>query len=85
MRSLILAIIISPVILLYSTTASSTPKSTSRAKFYDFSEMLIDGEVKKPTGLYTDVRRQVRFERLLKLKKSFLKALLSTGKDRVFK
>lgn len=56
-----------------------------RSKFYDFSEMLIDGEIKKPTALYTDARSKVQFDRLLKLKKSFLEALKQTGRDEVFK
>ena len=42
-----------------------------KSKFYDFSDQLIDGQVKKPTALYTDARQRVRFERLLKLKKEF--------------
>jgi hypothetical protein len=56
-----------------------------KSKFYDFSEMLIDGEIKKPTALYTDARSKVQFDRLLKLKKSFLEALKSTGREEVFK
>ncbi len=60
---------------------SKSPKS----KFYDFSEQLIDGQIKKPTALYTDARQKVKFDRLLRLKKSFLKALFSTAKEKVFK
>jgi hypothetical protein len=56
-----------------------------KSKFYDFSEMLIDGEIKKPTALYTDARKKVRFDRLLKLKKSFLEALKASGREEVFK
>ena len=56
-----------------------------RSKFYDFSEQLIDGEIKKPTSLYTDARKSVKFDRLLRLKKSFLPKLFDTAKDRVFK
>ena len=56
-----------------------------KAKFYDFGEMLIDGEIKKPTALYTDARQKVRFDRLLSLKKSFLPALIESSKDKVFK
>ena len=56
-----------------------------KAKFYDFSDQLIDGEIKKPATLYTDARTQVKFDRLLKLKKSFIKSLLLTAKERVFK
>ena len=56
-----------------------------RAKFYDFNEQLIDGEIKKPTTLYTDVRDKVKFNRLLRLKKSFLPELFDTAKESVFK
>ena len=60
-------------------------KSPVKAKFYDFNEQLIDGEIKKPTTLYTDARQQVQFDRLLSLKKSFLPKLFATSKERVFK
>ena len=56
-----------------------------RSKFYDFNDQLIDGQINKPTTLYTDAREQVKFERLLKLKKSFLNELFDTAKERVFK
>jgi hypothetical protein len=59
--------------------------ATPKAKFYDFSEQLIDGEIKKPTTLYTDSHRITKFNRLLKLKKSFLPKLFKTSKERVFK
>ena len=64
-----------------STSAAKTPK----AKFYDFSEQLIDGVIKKPTTLYTDAREKIKFDRLLKLKKSFLPKLFDTAKDPVFR
>ena len=56
-----------------------------KSKFYDFSEQLIDGEIKKPTTLYMDSRQKVKFDRLFKLKKSFLPRLFKTAKERVFK
>ena len=56
-----------------------------RAKFYDFNDQLIDGEIKKPTTLYTDARDKVKFDRLLRLKKSFLPDLFDTAKESVFK
>lgn len=52
-----------------------------KTKFYDFDDLLIDGEYKKPQVLYTDARQKVRFERLLKLKKDFLPKLKATAKD----
>jgi hypothetical protein len=75
----ILPFIIFLIIIL--TIMGASPKS----KFYDFNEQLIDGQIKKPTTLYTDAREQVKFERLLKLKKSFLNQLFDTAKERVFK
>ena len=68
-------------LLLVNGAAAKNPKS----KFYDFSEQIIDGEIKKPTTLYTDSRQRVKFERLLKLKKSFLPKLFSTSRERVFR
>jgi hypothetical protein len=56
-----------------------------KAKFYDFNEQLIDGERRKPSLLYTNSRDQVKFDRLLNLKKSFLSKLFKTAKEKVFK
>ena len=52
-----------------------------KTKFYNFDDLLIDGQYKKPQVLYTDARQKVRFERLLKLKKDFLPKLKATAKD----
>ncbi len=52
-----------------------------KTKFYNFDDLLIDGQYKKPQMLYTDARQKVKFERLLKLKKDFLPKLKSTAKD----
>ena len=61
--------------------AQQKPKS----EFYDFGEQVIDGEIKKPTALYTDSKKKVKFDRLLKLKKSFIPDLMKTSKERTFK
>ena len=68
-----------------SVAQAKNLKKPATTKFYNFDEMLIDGEVKKPTVLYIDQRERVRFERLLKLKKNFLPALMDTARDKVFK
>tara|TARA_Y100000310_G_C20236487_1_gene602635 strand:- start:223 stop:444 length:222 start_codon:yes stop_codon:yes gene_type:complete len=73
------------VFLFIFLSTTSVAAEQPRSKFYDFNEQLIDGEVKKPTTLYTDARQQVKFNRLLKLKKSFLPKLFATAKERVFK
>lgn len=58
---------------------SADPKA--KVKFYNFDDLLIDGEYKKPQVLYTDARQKVKFERLLKLKKDLMPKLKSTSKD----
>ena len=79
MKKVVIFLII--LILTISQVLGKTPKS----KFYDFSDQLIDGQIQKPTTLYTDARERVKFEKLLKLKKSFLPKLYDTAKEKVFK
>jgi len=52
-----------------------------KTKFYDFDDLLINGEYKKPQVLYIDSDSQVKFERLLKLKKNLLIKLRETKTD----
>ena len=59
----------------------SFKKETNKTKFYNFDDLLINGEYKRPQVLWTDSRQKVKFERLLKLKKDFLPKLESTKKD----
>jgi len=77
--------IVGALVIAFSFLGTAVAKDKVKSKFYDFSEMLIDGEIKKPTALYTDARSKVQFDRLLKLKKSFLEALKATGREEVFK
>ena len=65
--------------------SQSLDKPPTKSKFYDFSEQLINGEVRKPQTFYTNVRDKVKFERLLSLKKSFLRPMFDTSKERIFK
>jgi len=69
------------VLIFVNYAFGAQPKS----KFYDFGDQLIDGKINKPTTLYTDARQQVKFDRLIKLKKSFLNSLYATAKEKVFK
>ena len=66
----------------YMSEARAAPL---KSKFYDFSEQLIDGEVKQPTTLYMDSRQEVKFRRLLRLKRTFKRELQSTSRYRIFK
>ena len=73
------------VTLVVAANVEAARAAVPRTKFYDFQDQLIDGEIKKPTTLYTSVRDSVKFDRLLRLKKSFLKDLFKTAKEKVFK
>ena len=73
------------IILIAIATEAVARTPGPRVKFYDFSDQLIDGEIKKPTTLYTDARENVKFERLLRLKKSFMEDLFQTAKDPIFR
>lgn len=60
-------------------------KKAEKTKFYNFDDLLINGEYKKPKTLYVDARQKAKFEKLLKLKKSFLPNLKNTRKDPVLR
>ncbi len=73
------------VVSLMMFATSALAQDGVKSKFYDFSDQVIDGEIKKPTALYTDARQKVKFDRLLSLKKSFLKEIEESSKEKVFK
>ena len=68
-------------LVLASPIVSLAQETGVKTKFYNFDDLLIDGEYKKPQMLYTDARQKVKFERLLNLKKDFLPKLKATAKD----
>ena len=72
------------LLFMFGLDTALSHAANPKSKFYDFSEQLIDGQIKKPTTLYTDSREQVKFDRLLKMKKTFIPNLLNTAKERVF-
>ena len=82
-----LKIAIAALLILASLSVASAANAAppAKAKFYDFSDQLIDGEIKKPTTLYVEHRSRAKFERLLSLKKSFLPRLFRTAKESIFK
>ena len=83
------AMVVLLCMLIYITIFSQIPTAQSKpplkSKFYDFSETLIDGEIKKPTVTFNTSRGRINFERLFRLKKSFLPDLYMTSKEKVFK
>ena len=81
----IILLIVTIFLMIGFTTQSAYTKGKVKAKFYDFSDTVIDGELKKPSDLYIDAKKKVKFNRLLKLKKSFIKEMMKTSRDRVLK
>jgi hypothetical protein len=73
------------MILMIAPHVSAKSDKTPRVKFYNFDDMLIDGEIKKPSGLLTDVRGRANFNRLLDIKKSFLGKLEDTAREKTLK
>ncbi|HEY3356248.1 MAG TPA: hypothetical protein VGQ83_23550 [Polyangia bacterium] len=56
------------------------PKGEAKTKFYNFDDMVVDGEFRRPSVLLTTAREQARFDRLLRLRKSFLPQMLQTAR-----
>ncbi len=69
---------------LVSTSAFAQDEDV-KTKFYDFDDMLIDGEFKKPEGFVYGAIEKAKFDRLLSLKKSFLPKIEETAKSDVLK
>jgi len=83
LRKMTAILVLSVTIPTFAMAGAAPPNQKS--KFYDFSEQVIDGEIKKPSNVYIDARQKAKFERLLSLKKSFLPKLFLTSKQKVFK
>ena len=66
-------------------SAGSVIAAEPKSKFYDFSDQLTDGEIRKPTTLYSNVRQEAKFSRMLSLKKELLPFIFQARKERVFK
>lgn len=54
----------------------------TKTKFYDFDDMLIDGQLKTPDLLKSEAREKAKFKRLLSLKKSFLPKIRESAEER---
>ncbi len=67
------------------STSAMAQDDEPKTKFYDFDDMLIDGEIKKPEGFVYGALEKAKFDRLLSLKKSFLPRIEESAKDDVLK
>lgn len=52
-----------------------------RARFYDFENMLIDGEFRSPDLMQMEGRGQAQFDRLLNLQTSFLPKVQESSEE----
>ena len=53
----------------------------TKSKFYDFDDMLIDGQFKKPDIMKEKGRKTAQFKRLSSLKKGFLPKIVETSEE----
>ncbi len=67
--------------LLSTLVFAADPKE----KFYDFSDMMINGDFKKPEMLKVSDKKSTKFDRMLKLKASFIPQLEKSDKDNAIK
>lgn len=85
MKRIVFLIFVFIIFTFLIPSLNAQEKKKVKAKFYDFSDQLIDGDIKKPKALYTDARQKAKFDRLLRLRKSFIREMIKTSKDSVFK
>ena len=82
LRKLLLAL---ATVAMASSVAVGAMAADKKARFYDFSDQLIDGDIKKPTTIYMESRTRAKFDKLLKLKKSFRQAMVDSSKEPILK
>ncbi len=63
------------VALLLSGGAFAQEPDAVRTKFYDFDELSVTGDRKRPALLYSDAKQRARFERMFLMRRSFLPEL----------
>ena len=73
--------LLSVILVVLAQSPVFAQQKSTKTKFYNFDDLLINGEYKKPQILYTDSRQKVKFDKLLKLKKNLLPKLKDTQRD----
>ena len=69
----LIGLIIALVFVASSATAFAQDEGGGeRTKFYNFDDMLVDGQLKTPDMIKNQARGKAQFKRLLNLKKSFM-------------
>lgn len=65
--------------------AGKGKKGAGKERFFDFEGLVIDGELRKPGAFFASAREKVRFDRLLRLRKSFLQEVEKSAQDPTLK
>ena len=73
------------IAILIPSSAAAAPDGEIKSKFYDFSDQLIDGEIRKPQASFYSSRYIATFGRLLHIKRDFMGRSLDDARNRVFK
>ncbi|MFH1529255.1 MAG: hypothetical protein ABIK09_00830 [Pseudomonadota bacterium] len=60
-------------------------KGDARVQYLDLGTLVIDGTLRSPEIQFHDQRERVKFERLMRIRKTFMPALMASGTDAVFK
>lgn len=64
-----------------STSVSAQEEEEVQTRFYDFNDMLIDGEFQRPEGMFATERGQARFDSLLSLRRSFIDEIEASAEE----
>ncbi len=78
MRRFIGLIVVTAIMM---TASVAFAQDDTKTKFYNFDDMLIDGQIKVPDAMKTEAREKAKFKRLLSLKKSFLPKVRETAEE----
>ncbi len=72
-------------LLLTAILFSTLVFAESKEKFYDFSDMIVNGNFTGPGILKINDKKSTKFDRILKLKATFISQLEKTDKDNAIK
>jgi hypothetical protein len=73
MKNLLATLLVGAFVVVGSSAMAQDEEVQTR--FYDFNDMLIDGELQRPEGAMMSERESARFESLLNLDQSFVEEI----------
>lgn len=73
MKNLLATLVVGAIVVVGGSAMAQDEEVQTR--FYDFNDMLIDGELQRPEGAMMSERESARFESLLNLDQSFVEEI----------